>query len=153
VRFDAWPVRICPLKALKSFSSAFPVVRSHLAPVCSLQAYTSSIQYSIFTRLRHDYHEKVALFNSLRHLTYLTSTSPRIREIMTMDGGLERLVRILHEFCVCPPPPENPAIFYGLMPPSARPPKLSPALNPPHIRQTSCVPLFFGISMHCQYRG
>ncbi|EEB88090.1 hypothetical protein MPER_14281, partial [Moniliophthora perniciosa FA553] len=31
------------------------------------------------------------LFNSLTHLAYLTSTSPRIREIMTMDGGLERL--------------------------------------------------------------
>ena len=70
------------------------------------------------------------LFNSLTHLTYLTSTSPRIREIMTMDGGLERLVRILHEFCLSPPPPENPAVFYGLMPPSARPPKVSPALNP-----------------------
>lgn len=50
---------------------------------------------------------------------------------MTMDGGLERLVRILHEFCLSPPPPENPAIFYGLMPPSARPLKVSPALNPP----------------------
>ena len=48
-----------------------------------------------------------------------------------MDGGLERLVRILHEFCMCPPPPENPAILYGLMPPNARPPKLTPALNPP----------------------
>jgi hypothetical protein len=21
---------------------------------------------------------------------------------MTMDGGLERLVRILHDFCICP---------------------------------------------------
>jgi len=70
------------------------------------------------------------LFNSLTHLTYLTSTSPRIREIMTMDGGLERLVRILHEFCMCPPPPENPAVLYGLTPPNARPPKLSPSLNP-----------------------
>ena len=33
----------------------------------------------------------LSLFNSLTHLTYLTSTSPRIPEIMTMDGGLERL--------------------------------------------------------------
>lgn len=70
------------------------------------------------------------LFNSLTQLTYLTSTSPRIREIMTQDGGLERLVKMLHEFCLCPPPPENPALFYGLAPPSARPPKLAPALNP-----------------------
>lgn len=71
------------------------------------------------------------LFNSLHHLTYLTSTSPRIREIMTMDGGLERLVRILHDFCMCPPPPENPNVIYGLSPPNARPPKLVPTLNPP----------------------
>ncbi|KII84339.1 hypothetical protein PLICRDRAFT_57745 [Plicaturopsis crispa FD-325 SS-3] len=70
------------------------------------------------------------LFNSLTHLTYLTSTSPRIREIMTMDGGLERLVRILHDFCMCPPPPDNPAILYGLSPPNARPAKLVPTLNP-----------------------
>ena len=49
---------------------------------------------------------------------------------MTMDGGLERLVRILYEFCICPAPPENPAILYGLIPPNSRPPKLAPALNP-----------------------
>ena len=70
------------------------------------------------------------LFNSLTHLTYLTSTSPRIREIMTMDGGLERLVRILHDFCICPPPPENPGLLYGLSSPNSRPPKPTPTLNP-----------------------
>lgn len=47
-----------------------------------------------------------------------------------MDGGLERLVRILHDFCMCPPSPENPSILYGLSPPNARPPKLVPTLNP-----------------------
>ena len=47
-----------------------------------------------------------------------------------MDGGLERLVRILHEFCMCPPPPQNEAILYGLSAPSAHPPKLVPTLNP-----------------------
>jgi hypothetical protein len=47
-----------------------------------------------------------------------------------MDGGLERLVRILHDFCMCPPPPENPSVLYGLSPPNARPPKLVPTLNP-----------------------
>ncbi|ORX47235.1 hypothetical protein DM01DRAFT_1410341 [Hesseltinella vesiculosa] len=35
------------------------------------------------------------LINSLTHLAYLTSTSPRIREILVMDGGLERLVRLM----------------------------------------------------------
>lgn len=49
---------------------------------------------------------------------------------MTMDGGLERLVRILHDFCICPPPPENPAILYGLSAPKAHPTKVVPTLNP-----------------------
>ncbi|KAK4046146.1 hypothetical protein OIV83_006317 [Microbotryomycetes sp. JL201] len=35
------------------------------------------------------------LVNSLTHLSYLTATSPRIREILAVDGGLERLIRIL----------------------------------------------------------
>ena len=47
-----------------------------------------------------------------------------------MDGGLERLVRILHDFCISPPPPENPAIFYGLAPPGSHPPKPVPTLLP-----------------------
>ena len=85
--------------------------------------------FTIFL-LALDMTSPLPLFNSLTHLTYLTSTSPRIREIMTMDGGLVRLVRILHEFCICPAPPENPAILYGLIPPNSRPPKLAPALNP-----------------------
>ena len=48
-----------------------------------------------------------------------------------MDGGLERLVRILHDFCLSPPPPENPSLFYGLAPPNARQTKPAPTLNPP----------------------
>lgn len=56
------------------------------------------------------------LNNSLTHLTYLTSTSPRIREILTVDGGLECLVRMLLDFCSRPPPPINPRHFYGLLP-------------------------------------
>jgi len=35
------------------------------------------------------------LLTSLQHLAYLTSTSPRIREILTLDGGLERLISIV----------------------------------------------------------
>lgn len=34
------------------------------------------------------------LVSSLTHLAYLTSTSPRIRETLTVDGGLERLTAI-----------------------------------------------------------
>ncbi|KIM37323.1 hypothetical protein M413DRAFT_277406 [Hebeloma cylindrosporum] len=89
------------------------------------------ITSQLYDRRALDTTAALPLFNSLTHLTYLTSTSPRIREIMTMDGGLERLVRILHEFCLCPPPPENPAILYGLTPPTTHQPKPTPALNPP----------------------
>jgi hypothetical protein len=77
-----------------------------------------------------DTNSALPLFNSLTHLVYLTSTSPRIREIMTMDGGLERLIRILHDFCISPPPPENPSVYYGLLPPNYRPAKPQPVLNP-----------------------
>lgn len=49
---------------------------------------------------------------------------------MTMDSGLERLVRLLHDFCMCPPPPENAALLYGLTPPNSRPPRLTPILKP-----------------------
>ncbi|TFK61709.1 hypothetical protein BDN72DRAFT_965010, partial [Pluteus cervinus] len=88
------------------------------------------ITSQLYDRRALDTTSPLPLFNSLTHLTYLTSTSPRIREIMTMDGGLERLVRILHDFCLCPPPPENPTLLYGLTPPNARPPKPAPQLNP-----------------------
>lgn len=47
-----------------------------------------------------------------------------------MDGGLERLVRLLHDFCISPPPPENPAILYGLLPVHHHPPQPQPTLNP-----------------------
>lgn len=52
--------------------------------------------------------------STLTHLVYLTSTSPRITEIMTMDCDPERLVRILHDFYISPPPPDKLASFYGL---------------------------------------
>ncbi|KAI0636363.1 hypothetical protein C8Q77DRAFT_1192172 [Trametes polyzona] len=88
------------------------------------------ISSQLYDRRALDTNSPLPLFNSLTHLVYLTSTSPRIREIMTMDGGLERLVRILHDFCISPPPPDNPASFYGLLPPGAHPPKPVPTLLP-----------------------
>lgn len=68
--------------------------------------------------------------NSLTHLTYLTATSPRIREILTCDGGLERLVHLLRDFCFSPPPPENPSAIFGLSPPTLPRPPPVPTLNP-----------------------
>ena len=53
------------------------------------------ITSALYDRRALDCTAMLPLINSLTHLTYLTSTSPRIREILTMDGGLERLVRIL----------------------------------------------------------
>ncbi|KAF8311716.1 hypothetical protein DL93DRAFT_2033324, partial [Clavulina sp. PMI_390] len=75
------------------------------------------ITAQLYDRRALDATSALPLTNSLTHLTYLTSTSPRIREILTVDGGLEALVRMLLEFCTRPPPPENPRHFYGLIPP------------------------------------
>lgn len=49
---------------------------------------------------------------------------------MTMDGAIERLMRILYDYCLCPPPPEIPGYIYGLSPPNSRPSKLIPTINP-----------------------
>ncbi|EIW51458.1 uncharacterized protein TRAVEDRAFT_107632, partial [Trametes versicolor FP-101664 SS1] len=101
-------------------NSAFPA--QNRACVC--------ISSQLYDRRALDTNSPLPLFNSLTHLVYLTSTSPRIREIMTMDGGLERLVRILHDFCISPPPPDNPASFYGLSPAGVHVPKPVPTLLP-----------------------
>ncbi|ORX89435.1 hypothetical protein K493DRAFT_318667 [Basidiobolus meristosporus CBS 931.73] len=54
-----------------------------------------TITSALYDRRALDCTAILPLINSLSHLIYLTSTSPRIREIITKDGGLERLVRIL----------------------------------------------------------
>ncbi|KAK9767439.1 hypothetical protein K7432_002795 [Basidiobolus ranarum] len=54
-----------------------------------------TITSALYDRRALDCTAILPLINSLSHLIYLTSTSPRIREIMTKDGGLERLIRIL----------------------------------------------------------
>ncbi|TFK84270.1 hypothetical protein K466DRAFT_527585 [Polyporus arcularius HHB13444] len=105
---------------MRESNFAFPA--QNRASVC--------ISSQLYDRRALDTNSSLPLFNSLTHLVYLTSTSPRIREIMTMDGGLERLVRILHDFCLSPPPPDNPAIFYGLSPPGSHPTKPAPTLLP-----------------------
>ncbi|KAH9926526.1 hypothetical protein B0H21DRAFT_764038 [Amylocystis lapponica] len=105
------------------------------------------ISSQLYDRRALDTNSPLPLFNSLTHLTYLTSTSPRIREIMTMDGGLERLVRIIHDFCMCPPPPENPLVFYGLSPPSAHPPKPTPTLIPKSVDKHAAH--HFALALQC----
>ncbi|KAF7724949.1 hypothetical protein EC973_000530 [Apophysomyces ossiformis] len=53
------------------------------------------ITSALYDRRALDCTATLPLINSLTHLVYLTSTSPRIREILVLDGGLERLIRIL----------------------------------------------------------
>lgn len=64
-----------------------------------------SITAQLYDRRALDTSAVLPLLNSLTHLTYLTSTSPRIREILTVDGGLERLLEILVESALPRPIP------------------------------------------------
>ncbi|KAF8596817.1 hypothetical protein BDV93DRAFT_479918 [Ceratobasidium sp. AG-I] len=75
------------------------------------------ITSQLYDRRALDATSALPLYNSLTHLVYLTSTSPRIREILTLDGGLERLVRILRDFCANPPRRRDAAWIYALSPP------------------------------------
>ncbi|KAI8329751.1 hypothetical protein BC941DRAFT_476122 [Chlamydoabsidia padenii] len=50
---------------------------------------------TLYDRRALDCTATLPLVNSLTHLAYMTSTSPRFREILASDGGLERLVKIL----------------------------------------------------------
>ncbi|CDH59898.1 related to protein [Lichtheimia corymbifera JMRC:FSU:9682] len=56
---------------------------------------TVVISSALYDRRALDCTATLPLVNSLTHLAYMTSTSPRIREILAADGGLERLVKIL----------------------------------------------------------
>jgi hypothetical protein len=60
-----------------------------------------------------DTRSPLAILNNLTSLTYLTSTSPRIREILTTDGGLERLLDILRDSTL-PRDYSSPPDFWGL---------------------------------------
>ncbi|KAI8384353.1 uncharacterized protein BYT42DRAFT_544265 [Radiomyces spectabilis] len=53
------------------------------------------ITSSMYDRRALDCTATLPLVNSLTHLAYMTSTSPRIREILSSDGGMERLIKIL----------------------------------------------------------
>lgn len=56
-----------------------------------------SITSSLYDRRALDCTEDKPLVNSLNHLTVLASSSVKVREALAQDGGLERLVDILHE--------------------------------------------------------
>ncbi|KTW32580.1 uncharacterized protein T551_00065 [Pneumocystis jirovecii RU7] len=56
-----------------------------------------AITSALYDRRALDCTATLPLVNSLSHLSFLTSTSSRIREILAEDEGLERLIRILQE--------------------------------------------------------
>ncbi|CAK7269662.1 hypothetical protein SEPCBS119000_003685 [Sporothrix epigloea] len=52
---------------------------------------------ALYDRRALDCTSTLPLINSLNHLAYLTTSSARIRDILTVDGGIERLVCILKQ--------------------------------------------------------
>lgn len=56
-----------------------------------------TITTSLYDRRALDVTSDKPLVNSLNHLTYLVSSSAKVRETLANDGGIERLVAILHE--------------------------------------------------------
>lgn len=56
-----------------------------------------SITTTLYDRRALDCTSTLPLINSLNHLAYLTTSSARIRDILTIDGGIERLVCMLKE--------------------------------------------------------
>ncbi|KAG5356913.1 MYND-type zinc finger protein [Yarrowia sp. E02] len=54
-----------------------------------------TITTTLYDRRALDCTSDKPLINSLNHLTYLTSSSARVRETLCTDGGLERLVAIM----------------------------------------------------------
>ncbi len=55
------------------------------------------ITTGLYDRRALDCTSTLPLINSLNHLAYLTTSSARIRDILCVDGGIERLVCILKE--------------------------------------------------------
>ncbi|KAL4920417.1 hypothetical protein BDW62DRAFT_176382 [Aspergillus aurantiobrunneus] len=56
-----------------------------------------NITTTLYDRRALDCTSTLPLINSLNHLAYLTTSSARIRDILTIDGGIERLVCILKQ--------------------------------------------------------
>ncbi|EFR03171.1 hypothetical protein MGYG_06167 [Nannizzia gypsea CBS 118893] len=54
-----------------------------------------NITTTLYDRRALDCTSTLPLINSLNHLAYLTTSSDRIRDILTVDGGIEQLVCIL----------------------------------------------------------
>ncbi|KLT44601.1 hypothetical protein CC85DRAFT_283536 [Cutaneotrichosporon oleaginosum] len=96
------------------------------------------ISQMMYDRRALDTNSTLALLNNLCQLTYLTSTSPRIREVLTMDGGLERMLDILRDSCL----PREPTLpdLWGLNGPcTARTINVDRAISLRHSLAFQCV--------------
>ncbi|CAI5758188.1 unnamed protein product [Candida verbasci] len=60
-----------------------------------------TITTSLYDRRALDVTSDKPLVNSLNYLTYLVSSSAKVRETLSIDGGIERLIEILHECHNC----------------------------------------------------
>ncbi|KAI5961101.1 samB [Candida margitis] len=60
-----------------------------------------TITTSLYDRRALDVTSDKPLVNSLNYLTYLVSSSAKVRETLSVDGGIERLIEILHECHSC----------------------------------------------------
>lgn len=56
-----------------------------------------TITTSLYDRRALDVTSDKPLVNSLNYLTYLVSSLAKVRETLSIDGGIERLIEILHE--------------------------------------------------------
>lgn len=71
-----------------------------------------TITTSLYDRRALDVTADKPLVNSLNYLTYLVSSLPKVRETLSKDGGIERLIEILHE-CHNSTFSSNDSVFHG----------------------------------------
>lgn len=77
--------------------SSFVKMREVNFSIPNLNKASVHITTTLYDRRALDCTSTLPLINSLNHLAYLTTSSARIRDILTVDGGVERLVCILKE--------------------------------------------------------
>lgn len=100
------------LSVIGASSQPTPALRQlHHPGSCAIAAIMREVNFSIpnankasvgittalYDRRALDCTSTLPLINSLNNLAYLTTSSGRIRDILTVDGGIERLVCILKE--------------------------------------------------------
>ncbi|KAF2011329.1 hypothetical protein BU24DRAFT_435824 [Aaosphaeria arxii CBS 175.79] len=74
-----------------------PIMREVNFSIPNANKASVGITTALYDRRALDCTSTLPLINSLNHLAYLTTSSARIRDILTVDGGIERLICILKE--------------------------------------------------------